>query len=271
MQPRIFGPYESIRRDYSIGEFIADAAPCGVSQSVYVQANWAPAAYIDEVRWVDEVHGASGWPQAVVAYADLTAADFESRLERLSEFPIVRGIRMQLHWHEHAQYRFAARPDIAADRHFQTAVRRLGRFGWAFDLQLFPAQLRSGLALARACPDVYLVLQHAGMPVDFSPGGWRFWRQEMTALAAAENVAVKLSGLGTFIRLNDPAFIHRVVTEVIDCFGPGRCLFGSNFPIEKLWTDYASLLAAYRAALAAYSADERVQIFSGNAGRIYRL
>lgn len=82
---------------------------------------------------------------------------------------------------------------------------------------------------------------------------------------------MKLSGLGTFIHRLDPAHIERTVRETVALFGPERCLFGSNFPIEKLWTDYASLVDAYRRALAHLSAADQSAIFSGTARRLYRL
>ena len=72
MQPRIFGPYEPIRRDYSIDEFRADVAGSNVVKSVYVQTNWAPEAYEDEAAWVQGIADATGWPHAIVAYADMS-------------------------------------------------------------------------------------------------------------------------------------------------------------------------------------------------------
>ena len=82
---------------------------------------------------------------------------------------------------------------------------------------------------------------------------------------------VKLSGLGTFIHRLDRAHVERTVRETVGLFGPERCLWGSNFPIEKLWTDYASLVGAYRQALAHLSPAARDAIFCGTARRLYRL
>ena len=87
---------------------------------------------------------------------------------------------------------------------------------------------------------------------------------------AAERL-LRLSGLGTFIHRNDPGHIGRVVGECLAWFGSGRCLFGSNFPIEKLWTDYAGLLDAYWRATAALSPDARGAVFHGTAQRVYRI
>ena len=70
-QPRIFGPYEPLRRDYPIEEFLADIAGQGVTRFIYVQTNWAPGEEVNETRWVQGVADAHGWPAAIIAYADL--------------------------------------------------------------------------------------------------------------------------------------------------------------------------------------------------------
>jgi predicted TIM-barrel fold metal-dependent hydrolase len=75
MQPRIFGPYEAIRRDYPIGEYLADIAGCGVTRSVYVQANWAKDRFEDEVANVQQAADETGFPQGIVGYADFLAND----------------------------------------------------------------------------------------------------------------------------------------------------------------------------------------------------
>ena len=93
----------------------------------------------------------------------------------------------------------------------------------------------------------------------------------MKRLADQPNIVSKLSGLGTFIQRNDPTHIDDVIHETVAIFGPGRCLFGSNFPIEKLWTSYGDLVSAHRAALAGYGASEQGAMLQGNAIRIYRL
>lgn len=272
MQPRIFGPYEPIRRDYPIEEYLEDARGTGVEASVYVQANWAPNWAADEAAWVQGVADDAGWPHAIVGYADFTADDVRPQLDRLAEAaPLTRGVRQQLHWHENAAYRFAPRPDLPADPTLRRNVAHLAARGWAFDLQVFTPQFADAAGLADACPDVTFVLQHAGMPEDLSDDGLAAWRRGLALLGERPNLCAKLSGLGTFIHRNDPEHIERVVGETLAAFGADRCLFGSNFPIEKLWTGYAELVAAYRDATAALSEDERDAIFRGTATRVYRL
>ena len=271
MQPRIFGPYEPIRRDYAIEEYLGDIEGSGVAQSIYVQANWAPKQAVDEVAWVQAEADRTGFPHAIVGYADLRDPDVGAVLEAQSQYPLLRGIRMQLHWHENEQYRFADGPAVMNDAALRRGIALLAGHGLVFELQVFTAQMEDGAAFAQAFPDVPMVLAHCGMPEDLTPEGWRAWRQGMQRLAAVPNVSVKLSGLGTFIHRVDQAHIERTARETVDLFGPERCLWGSNFPIEKLWTDYASLLDAYRKALAHLSEADRAQIFAGTAQRLYRL
>jgi predicted TIM-barrel fold metal-dependent hydrolase len=271
MQPRIFGAYEPIRRDYPIDEYLSDLAATGVTRSVYVQTNWANDRFEDEAAWVQRTANERGWPHAIVAYADFGVEDVRPQLDRLARYPLVRGVRMQLHWHENPLYRFAARPDLCADPVIRRNITRLADYDWSFDLQVFASQMAEAAKLAEACPQVTFILQHAGMLEDLSSEGRAAWRTGMTRLAACPNVVSKLSGLGTFIRRNDHAHITTVLIETVAIFGAERCLFGSNFPIEKLWTSYRELLDAFRAAAAPLREDQRDAIFRTTAMRVYRL
>ena len=271
MLPRIFGPYEPIRRDYAIEEYLGDIEGSGIAQSIYVQANWAPARAVDEVAWVQAEADRTGYPHAIVGYADLHDPDVGEALKKQSQYPLLRGIRMQLHWHENEQYRFADGPAVMKDAALRRNIRLLADHDLVFELQVFTAQMADGAAFAAAFPDVPMVLAHCGMPEDLTPAGWRAWREGMERLAAVPSVFVKLSGLGTFIHRLGQTHIERTVRETVALFGPERCLYGSNFPIEKLWTDYASLIGAYRQALDHLSPEAQEAIFGGTARRLYRL
>jgi predicted TIM-barrel fold metal-dependent hydrolase len=271
MQPRIFGPYEDIRRDYPIGEYLGDITGTGVARAVYVQANWPPGRAEDEAGWIESVAEESGWPQALVAYADMTVEDVRPALDRLARFPRLRGIRQQFHWHDTPAFRFAPHADLCRVPAVQRNVDRLAAYELVFDLQVFAPQMDGACALADACPDTTLVLQHAGMLEDMSEDGRTAWRTAMAALAQRPNVVAKLSGFGTFLHRCDPAHIEWLTAETVALFGAERCLWGSNFPIEKLWTDYATLLAAHRDAAAGLSDGQQRAIFNDTACRVYRL
>jgi predicted TIM-barrel fold metal-dependent hydrolase len=271
MQPRIFGAYESIRRDYPINEYLADIAGCEVTRSVYVQANWPKAAFEAEVAYVQRASDETGYPHGIVGYADFLADDVRPQLDCLVKYRGMRGLRMQLHWHANPQYRFADSPDLAGNPTLRRNVAHLSDYGWTFDLQAFADQMQGAAELAASCPRVTFILQHAGMPEDLSAPGWARWQAGMCGLAACPNVVAKLSGLGTFIHRNDAEHIGAIVGDTLEIFGAHRCLFGSNFPIEKMWTRYADLVAAYRRALAPLGEAAARAALHDTAARIYRL
>lgn len=271
MQPRIFGPYEAIRRDYSIDEYKSEATASGVVKSVYVQVNWAPDRFEDEAAWVQRTADAQGWPHAIIGYADFNVDDVRPQLDRLARYSKMRGVRMQFHWHENPLYRFASKPDLAADPTIRRNIARLADYNFTFDLQVFAKQMGDAADLAETCPGVNFILQHSGMLEDLTDQGRAEWRAGMVRLAACPNVISKLSGLGTFIHRNDPEHIAAIMHETIDLFGAERCMFGSNFPIEKLWTSYSALVDAYRRAADTLSEAQQRSIFHDTAKRIYRI
>ena len=271
MQPRIFGTYEAIRRDYSIDEYLADIAGCEVTRSVYVQANWAKTSFEEEVAYVQRASDETGYPHAIVGYADFLVDDVRPQLDRLVKYRGMRGLRMQLHWHVNPQYAFAATPDLIRDPTLKRNVAHLADYGWTFELQAFADQMPGAAELAAGCPDVTFILQHAGMLEDLSAPGRAQWQAGMRRLAACANVVSKLSGLGTFIHRNDAEHIATIVGDTLEIFGANRCLFGSNFPIEKMWTRYGDLIAAYRRALAPLGEAAARAALHDTAARIYRL
>jgi predicted TIM-barrel fold metal-dependent hydrolase len=271
MVPRIFGPYEAIRRDYPIAEYLADIANTGVVASVYVQTNWDPARKVEEVAWVQSLADANGWPRAIVGFADLAAADLDAVLDAEQRHPLLRGVRQQVHWHENPQYRFASRPDVIADPVWRSGLSRLAPRGLLFELQIFASQMELGADLARAFPETTFVLLHAGMLEDLSEAGRSAWRHGMRRLAAYPNVYVKLSGLGTFVHRASIEDVQPIVSETVSIFGAERCVWGSNFPIEKLWTSYSTLVDIIREAVSHLPLPDQRLILSETASRLYRI
>jgi len=270
-RPRIFGDYERLRRDYLPAAFAADARRCGVERSVYIQINVAAGDEIEEVQWVQAAADVHGYPHGIIGFADLASPKLGETLDAQSRCRNFRGIRQQLHWHENPAYRFAAHSHVMGDRAWRRGLAVLGERGLLFELQIFAAQMADAARLIAEFPRITFILLHAGMLEDASPKGWRSWRSGMRELAARPNVMVKLSGLGTFSHQCTVAQWQPIVRETVATFGAERCIFGSNFPIESLWTTYERIIAVMRECLAERSQSEQRAIFHDNAQRIYRL
>ena len=115
------------------------------------------------------------------------------------------------------------------------------------------------------------VLVHAGMLESTAECHVRPWRAGLEHLAAQPNVVAKLSGQGTFVHRVDPDLIALVADTSLELFGAARCLFGTNFPIEKLWTDMGTLVGAWQAELARHPDDVRRAVLAESAMRVYGL
>jgi predicted TIM-barrel fold metal-dependent hydrolase len=269
--PRIFGAYDAIWRDYGIDDYLADARSSGVIKSVFVQVNVAPGKEVAEATWVQSVADKNGFPHAITAFADLSSPDVAATLDCVLASSNTRAVRQQLHWHENPQYRFAPRPDVMNDPAWRRGLAEVRRRGLMFELQVFAEQMPDAAKLARDFDDATFILLHAGMLEDRSDAGWALWRAGMTALAECKNVMVKLSGLGTFDRACSAHRWRPVIEQTVDLFGAARCMFGSNFPIESLWTDYADLVATVRDCLSRCTGAEQRAVLHDTAARLYRL
>ena len=138
MQPRIFGPYEPLQRDYPIEEFLGDIAGHGVTRSIYVQTNWRPGEEVNETRWVQSVADQHGCPSAIVTYADLASDNLSATLDAHSESPAFRGVRQQLHWHKKELYRFEATPDIMNGAMWRKGFAEVAERGLVFEFSSLP-------------------------------------------------------------------------------------------------------------------------------------
>jgi len=272
MVPRIFGPYEPVRRDYLVDEYVRDATAEGVTAAVYVQPNWALERVVDEVRWIQGVHDASGWPHAVVGSANLfdpAAGEVFEQQRKLS--PLIRGVRLQLHWHEDERFRYASGPDRMHDPVFRANIGLLAELGWLFELQVFPSQMADAARLVADFPSTTFVLVHAGMLESGEERSVTPWRAGLELLGPMPNVMVKLSGTGTFVHRVDEQLIRLVTTTSLELFGPERCMFGSNFPIESIWSDFHSLMQAWLRVVAGLPLEARKDILGRTARRVYSL
>ena len=271
-KPHYIGNYDAIRRDYLMAELSNDARMSNVGKFVYIQTNWF-AGPVVETQWVQSVADANGYPNAIVGFADLTDPGVESTLRAQMEAPLFRGVRMALNWHEKLEpFRaHCAAPDMMTNRDFLRGMAILESLGLSFDLQVMPHQLEAAATLASEFPAIKFVLDHAGLPHDRSANGLDEWRRGMKVIASQPNVFVKLSGLGMCTHDWSPALIKPIVQETIKIFGPEKTMFGSNFPVEKLWVDYATLFRIMEDCLEGLPDNAKASIFHDTATLAYRL
>lgn len=257
-------------RNYGLADYRADAAGWRVDKIVHVECGLPRGEQLAETDWLQGLAGDGGFPQGIVAGADLTDPDLDALLEGHAARPNVRGIRQIVCWHADPAKTYADR-DLLRDPAWTAGFAKLRRHGLSFDLQLYPSQMASAGILAARHPDTPLIVNHAGLPTDRDPAGMTRWREGLRLLASHPQVSIKISGLGITDRAWSPQSIRPVVLECIEAFGVERAMFASDFPVDKVHGDFDAVFAAFDAVTAGFSPDERDRLFAGNAEAVYRI
>jgi predicted TIM-barrel fold metal-dependent hydrolase len=268
--PRPFGDHGPLKSDYLVADYLRDMKDAGVVASVFVEAN-AGARGAEEVEWVDAAAGNSPRPAAAVGNADLRRPDIARILDEFTRSPRMRGIRLSLCWDKRPQWRFIDRPDVMWDPGFRRGLAELTRRDMIFDALVVPGQLSQLAGLARANPDQQIVINHLGTPWFETSEDEAAWKAGMLACARRANISVKLSGLWPLDRQWRPGRIAGPVRLVVDLFGPERCLWASNYPVEKLMCPVLDQIRNLEAVLEDLSEGDKDLIFRRTAARIYRI
>ena len=258
-----------LRKSYLIADYMRDTARQNVIKSVHVDAKFDEANPVGETRWLQSVAddpASKGMPNGIVAYANLAAPDVERTLKQHAEAPNLRGVRHMLN----------RNPDIA-DRDYmldETWCRNfalLRRHDLIFDLQIYWPQMADAARLARRYSDVPISLNHAGMPHHPDAEGFANWVDGMKRLAACDNILAKISGFGMTLPDRTTVGFAPYVLKTIEIFGVDRCMFASNFPVDRLYTSFDTLWEGYMDTVRDFSEDERRKLFHDNAERLYRI
>lgn len=266
------GDYSPLCRNYLIEDYLQDVAVARVVKSVHVQCEFDPSKPVGETEWLQGVADEHGFPHGIVGYADLSAQDVPELLEAHAQHANFRGIRQNLNFDaSDARLSFAERGDLLRDSAWRRGFSHLGALGLSFDLQILPHQLGDGYRLAADFSETLIALDHVGLPIYRQPKAMEVWRSGMRRLASLPNVFVKLSGFGMMEGGCSDEAVRPMVLETVEAFGPRRCMFGSNFPVDGLKCSFDDLFAAYRRAAAHFSRDEQAELFAGTAERFYRI
>jgi len=231
---------------------------------IFVEAGAAADGADEEIAWVRRAADTHAWIRGAVAHIPLEQPDLAQRaIRRHGADPFVVGVRRNVQ-DEAAGF--------TADVHFRSGVQALGEAGLPFDACVRDHQLPELAELAAACPQTTIILDHLGKPRSAQVEGAAAWRRALARLAKHDNVVCKLSGLSTELPADtSPARTVDVLRTALDIFGPARCLYGSDWPVMTLATDYGVWLDLVRDALATYSTTDTRAVLRSNAERIYRL
>jgi predicted TIM-barrel fold metal-dependent hydrolase len=267
------GDLTGIRRNYLVDDYRRDATNQNVVASVHVEAGWDRADDpLAEIRWLETLDKSSGVAARYIGFADLAASGSGAVLDRLSEVKHCVGVRQMLSWHPTEPAKcFAPRPGIADEADFRRGVALLSRHDQLLELMLYPYQAEEVARLARDFPDQTFIVNHCGSPIDRDRDGMLRWREGLKLLGSARSVKIKISALTAYDPRPTPESLREVVFHCIECFGVDRSMFGSDFPVGRLWTSFDAIFNGFKAIVRDFSEDEQSALFHVNARRVYRM
>ncbi|MET7348388.1 amidohydrolase family protein [Streptomyces mirabilis] len=263
-QDWITGPeLQPLRRDFGVADLAPQARAAGVDRTVLVQTITVP----EETPEFLALAARSELIAGVVGWTDLTRPDVADELAWLRELPggrHLKGIRHQVQGEPDPEW--LLRPDV------RDGLAAVAEAGLVYDLVVLPHQLPACVRAAADHPGLTFVLDHLGKP-PIAKGVLQPWATAVRALAELPNTVCKLSGMVTEA---DHAKwtvdgLRPYADTVLDAFGPGRLMFGSDWPVCTLAASYGQVVDAAEELTGGLGAEERAEVFGGTATRVYRL
>jgi len=249
-----------IYRDFSLDELRPQLERANIAATVLVQA--APTT--EETQFLLEVaRDNPDLVRGVVGWTDLGAPEAPDALARMASNPLLRAVRPMLQDEPDAQWilRNAVQPALAA----------MPGLGLRFDALVTARHLQPLLMVLERHPDLAMVIDHCAKP-GVARAEWQPWADDLAAIAKHPDVCCKLSGLGTEAGAHwNVGLLRRYVDHVLDCFGSGRVIWGSDWPVLTLAASYARWVETTDELLIGLRSDARDAVRGGNAIRFYGL
>jgi predicted TIM-barrel fold metal-dependent hydrolase len=244
---------------YWADDFVRETRFQNLSKSVHVQAALGIADPVEETRWLQAFADRLGHPHGIVGEVHLAQPDAAEVIERHLAFANFRGVRD------------FGQGDYPRDPVWRRGFANLEKHDLVACLDSSPDTYASIKSLAEAFPGIVISLDHAGFPRRRDDEYFAMWKRELVNLAEAPNVVIKVSGLGMCDRDWTVESFRPWVLTCIEAFGVERSFFGTNWPVDRLYSSYGDVLDAYAQIISDFSREEQVALFSGNAERIFRI
>jgi predicted TIM-barrel fold metal-dependent hydrolase len=256
----IIGDIDGVRvLRFGPAEFEAQSRFQNVEKVIHVTVSSERRDLVAETRWLNSLKETTGYPNAIIARVDLSADDVQLQLDRQAEFGMLRGLR---------GVRDTGEMSTTKWRRGYSALEDMGLvFCHPFGHDESPA----ALALADDFPGIILCIDQAGLPAARDVSYFTLWREGIRRMAGPSNTVCKISSLGMRDQRWTVESLRPWVETCLEAFGPQRCFFGSNWPMDSLFSNYTDLINAYRVLVSPYTEGEQRDVLSRNADRIFRL
>ncbi|MEW6999155.1 amidohydrolase [Colwelliaceae bacterium BS250] len=267
-QKRFFGQPDAIRKNYLIADFCQDHK-AKVDKSVHIQVGIAEHLRLDETKWLQQCHEHSGgkYPCKAVVEIDMLSANIEQQILAHKQFSITQGVR---HIIGKSPDENKTLPKFDASK-WLSALNLLEQHQLSFDLQLTEEQYQDVYQVLQQLPNLKVAICHLASPWDQSEHGFNQWIIAMQRFASLPNCYMKISGFSMFNHGFDADNFSRYAQQAITLFGSDRCMLGSNFPVDKLYMSYESLMQHWQHLLVNYTAKQQSDLRYKTAASFYDI
>ena len=266
-EQRFFGDPSPIQKNYLVSDFLNESTQYHPEKSVHIQVGTGKNDSLKETQWLQQQ---SPVPNAIVAFCDLSAENYQQQIDAQKAYSKVKGVRQIIGRHADEDSKHGSHT-LLVNANWRKAMVYLTEQGLSFDLQMIPPQIDAVYKALQTIPNVKIALCHGGSPWDQSPSGLDSWQAGLKKLSTLPNVCCKVSGLGMFNNHWRDQDLASLIKRIIDTFGPEKTMFGSNFPVDKLYRSYDNYWDCYRSAVKQYSCLEQHQMFYQTANDFYQM
>ncbi|SEW34186.1 amidohydrolase family protein [Chitinophaga arvensicola] len=251
---------EVIRRDFYPEHLAPVLEENGVHGCVAVQADQSP----DETAFLLSLAAQHTFIRGVVGWADLRADNIHEQLEQYAAHPKLKGFRHIVQGEPDSRF--------ILGEHFCRGIKALAQHGFTYDILVYPKQLAAVEEFVQQFPEQALVIDHLAKP-DIKGGELEAWAAHMRRIAQSPNVYCKLSGMVTEADWQqwEPAHFRPFLEVALEAFGPGRLLYGSDWPVCLVAAKYREVKSLVTDFISTLSTTEQQQIMGGNAISFYHL
>eukprot|EP00055_Hartaetosiga_balthica_P000396 m.136453 g.136453 ORF g.136453 m.136453 type:complete len:315 (-) comp10674_c0_seq1:426-1370(-) len=274
-----------LKNSYLIAAYAEDIKDCNVVKSVHVEAEYEGDDPVEETRFlvdlaVDE-ENKGGFPHAIVALVDMSGTDQQAIediiLSHKSTSDKVCGVRQLLNWHDTNADLRVAKTNLLCDTTFRENIGLLEKHSLLFEFHIYEHQMEDARSLCEKYKSINFVLDHVGCPIDHSEEGVAVWLESIKVLATVPNIYCKISGLIHPMHTSKDTWsantLEKWIRGCVESFGVERCIFGSNFPVDRVCGSYADIVQAVKIIFDKLSLTQEQQkcIFHDNAAALYTI
>ena len=263
---------KKLKESYLLDKFITDIGDLKVFKAIHIQAEINREFNIEETKWLQTIadNNILGFPNGIIGYVDLSQKDAEYLIDQHIEYSNFRGIRQIL--------KYNAKEDLAhlnllKNRQWIENLKILQKKKLTFDLLINYYQFQEASQVIKKYENLQFIINHTLWPIGVGEDKFNLWKDSLTKLSELDNVAIKLSGFGERDPLWNKDNIQPFINFVLEKFTINRCMFGSNFPVDRSFSEkkYIDYWDAYHTIISSFTETEKDLLFYKNAELFYRI